>query len=553
MGTQPNAKRLLWAGFFAILASGVGFSVRAGILGIWGSDYGFTQTELGTISGGGMVGFGIIILIGSFIADRIGYGRLMALAFTGHVVSAVLQLFTGQIYAAFGGGLAGKNAAYWNLFVAMFLFAVANGVCETVVNPMVATLFPEKKTHYLNILHAGWPGGLVAGGLLSYFMNNGKIGSWAPLGNVPWVVQMSMFLIPVAVYGAMLFRQRLPRSEAHEAGVSYWTMLVAVLTPVFALLLLLHAMVGYVELGTDSWIAKITGTIMEFKTRGMLLLVYTSLLMFALRFFAGPIVERISPLGLLCVSGLIGALGLTLLGHAPTTTSAGTARAILFCVGAATVYATGKTFLWPTMLAVASERFPKGGAIAIGLMGGAGALSAGLLGSPAIGFQQDYFASTELKDEEKPTYDRYKAQEENYFLFVFHVQGLDGAKVGVLDLASTPPDSEDYDPNKGELDRRLQQDAKLRTWWEGPLPEGKPAEDFKTDDKPPIDRATLHGGQSALQWTAVVPISMAALYFLLIVYFWSRGGYKAVGVHEQKDKERGEAGTYGEEPLQTPE
>jgi MFS family permease len=553
MGTQPNANRLLWAGFFAILASGVGFSVRAGILGVWGSEYGFTQTELGTISGGGLVGFGIVILVGSFIADKIGYGRLMALAFAGHVVSAVLQLFTGQIYAAFGGGLAGKNAAYWNLYVAMFLFAVANGVCETVVNPMVATLFPEKKTHYLNILHAGWPGGLVIGALLSYFMNNGKIGTWAPLGQVNWVIQMSMFLIPVAVYGAMLFGQRLPRSEAHEAGVSYWTMLVAVLTPVFALLLLLHALVGYVELGTDSWIAKITGTIMEFKTRGVLLLVYTSALMFALRFFAGPIVERISPLGLLCVSGLIGALGLTLLGHAPTTSSAGTAVAILFCVGAATVYAAGKTFLWPTMLAVASERFPRGGAIAIGLMGGAGALSAGLLGSPTIGFQQDYFASTELKQEALPTYDRYKAEEENKLLFAFHVRGLDGSKVGVLDLASTPPGSEDYDLNKGELDRRLQQDAKLRAWWEGPVPEGQPAEDFKTEDKPPIDKATLFGGQMALRWTAVVPITMAVLYFLLIVYFWSRGGYKAVGVHEQKEAERGEAGTYGEEPLQTPE
>jgi hypothetical protein len=553
MGTQPNAKRLLWAGFFAILASGVGFSVRAGILGVWGSEYGFTQTELGTISGGGLVGFGIIILVGSFIADKIGYGRLMALAFAGHVVSAVLQLFTGQIYAAFGGGLAGKNAAYWNLYVAMFLFAVANGVCETVVNPMVATLFPEKKTHYLNILHAGWPGGLVVGALLSYFMNGGQIGTWAPLGRVNWVIQMSMFLIPVAVYGAMLFRQRLPRSEAHEAGVSYWTMLVAVLTPVFALLLLLHALVGYVELGTDSWIAKITGTIMEFKTRGVLLLVYTSLLMFALRFFAGPIVERISPLGLLCVSGLIGALGLTLLGHAPTTSSAGTAAAILFCVGAATVYAAGKTFLWPTMLAVASERFPRGGAIAIGLMGGAGALSAGLLGSPAIGFQQDKFASSELNDTAQDTYKRYKAEEENRLLFVFHVQGLDGSKTGVLDLASTPPKSEDYKLNKEELDRRLQQDTRLRTWWEGPLPEGEPARYFKTEDKPPIDKATLFGGQMALRWTAVVPLIMAVLYFLLIVYFWSRGGYKAVGVHEQKEAERGEAGTYGEEPLQTPE
>jgi MFS family permease len=551
-GTTANAKRLLWAGFFAIFASGVGFSVRAGILGTWAADYGFTQTELGGITGGGLTGFGIIILIGSLIADRIGYGRLMALALLLHVITAGLQLQTGYIYNAFGGGLAGKNAAYWNLFIAMFLFSVANGVCETVVNPMVATLFPHEKTHYLNILHAGWPGGLVAGGVLSYLMNNGKIGSWAPLGNVHWMIQMSLFLIPVAIYGAMLIGQRLPRSEAHEAGVGYGTMFAAIATPVFLVLLLLHALVGYVELGTDSWIAKITGTIMEYKTYGLLLFVYTSLLMFALRFFAGPIVEKISPLGLLCISGVLGCTGLTLLGNAPTGITSGASTAILFCVGAATVYAVGKTFLWPTMLAVASERFPKGGAIAIGAMGGVGMLSAGLLGGPGIGFSQDYFASTELKQQAPATYGRYKAGEPNSFLFAFEVQGLDGSKVGVLDLASTPPSSEDYAFDQGELKRRFAQDPKLRAWWEGPVETGKPADDSKTEDKPPIDKATLFGGQMALKWTAVVPAIMAVLYLGLIVYFWSRGGYKAVGVHEQKEAERGEAGTYGEEPGETP-
>src|SRR5262249_4570307 len=348
MGTTPNAKRLLWAGFFAIFASGVGFSVRGGILGIWAANYGFTQTELGAISGGGLTGFGIVILIGSLIADRIGYGRLMALALVLHILSAVLQLFTGQIFIAYG-----KEWTSWNLFIAMFLFSIANGVCETVVNPMVATLFPKEKTHYLNILHAGWPAGLVAGVVLSYFINGGTIGGWAPLGHVDWVIQMSMFLIPVAIYGLMLLGQRLPRSEAHEAGVNYGAMFLAVATPVFLVLLLCHALVGFVELGTDSWIPKITGTIMVVKTYGVLLFVYTSLLMFALRFFAGPIVEKISPLGLLCVSGVLGCLGLTLLANAPPGGPEGaTALVILACVAAATVYSVGKTFLWPTMLAL---------------------------------------------------------------------------------------------------------------------------------------------------------------------------------------------------------
>src|SRR5438270_10310944 len=102
----PNAYRLLWAGFMAILASGVGFSIRAGILGQWAEQYGFTQTELGQITGGGLTGFGIIILISALIADKIGYGKLMVMAFVMHLASAALTLATGPAFAAGGKGAA---------------------------------------------------------------------------------------------------------------------------------------------------------------------------------------------------------------------------------------------------------------------------------------------------------------------------------------------------------------------------------------------------------------------------------------------------------------
>lgn len=133
--------------------------------------------------------------------------------------------------------------------------------------------------------------------------------------------------------------------------------------------------------------------------------------------------EKTSPLGLLFVSGLLGFVGLQLLGAATS---------VMLCIVAATVYSCGKTFLWPTMLAVASERFPKGGAITIGAIGGMGMLSAGLLGGPGLGFKQDYYASGKLKDDAPAIYERYKSDEENHFL-AFKVVGLDGSKVGVLD------------------------------------------------------------------------------------------------------------------------
>src|SRR5687767_13960323 len=162
-GIAPNAKRLLWAGFMAILAAGVGFSIRAGILGDWGRQFGFTQTDLGQITGGGLVGFGIIILLGALIADKVGYGKLMIFAFIMHFLSAVVTLAATPLYDSMKGtNIEGaKDAAYWCLFIGMFMFAIGNGIAEAVENPLVATLFPRNKTHYLNILHAGWPAGLI--------------------------------------------------------------------------------------------------------------------------------------------------------------------------------------------------------------------------------------------------------------------------------------------------------------------------------------------------------------------------------------------------------
>ena len=508
-GIAPNASRLLWAGFMAILAAGVGYSVRGGILGQWAEDFGFTMSELGAITGGGLTGFGIVIILSSLIADKIGYGKLMVTAFGLHFISAVVTLAAPAAYSA-----GGKDAAFNCLFWGMFIFAIGNGLCEAVVNPLTATLFPKNKAHFLNILHAGWPAGLVIGGLASAFMAakpaDPATGAQA-VAAVDWEIQMSLFLIPVVIYGVMLLGQKFPRSEAASAGVTLGEMIGTVFAPLMLVLLLIHAMVGYVELGTDSWISKITGSIMGSPAAGLKLFVYTSLLMFALRFVAGPIVHQISPLGLLFVSACLGATGLLLLGGATTVTA---------CVIAATVYACGKTFLWPTMLAVASERFPKGGAVAIGMLGGAGMLSAGLLGGPAIGFKQDYHASKNLQEVSKETYDRYKAGNENSF-FGFKAVGLDGAKVGVLDdggkelaRAGTLLEKE------GKKDENH---AKLAAWWDT-------AKTSAEKDKKPVGEAGIFGGKMALKLTAYVPMAMAVIYLLLILYFKATGGYKALHV-----------------------
>src|SRR5687768_14181169 len=157
-GIAPNAKRLLWAGFMAILAAGIGFGVRGGILATWGADFGFTGTELGRIGGAGLTGFCFGIFIGGVIVDKIGYGKLVIAAFTFHVLSAFVTFAASPEQS--------KVVAYNFLYWGTFIFAIANGTLEAVANPLVATLFPNKRTHYLNILHASWPAGLVIGGAI---------------------------------------------------------------------------------------------------------------------------------------------------------------------------------------------------------------------------------------------------------------------------------------------------------------------------------------------------------------------------------------------------
>jgi MFS family permease len=538
-----HAHRLLWAGFMAILAEGVGFGVRGGILGQGAQQYGFTMTELGQITGGGLTGFGVIIILSSLIADKIGYGTLMVSAFGLHFLSAVVTLAAGWAFAH-----GGKPAALHCLSAGMFLFAMGNGLCEAVANPLVASLFQKNKSKYLNILHAGWPGGLILGVLASYFMAGGD-----GVKPVSWQIQMSLFLIPVVGYGFMLFGQKFPKSEASEHNVKYTDMLKevgffgaliicfflalwfqdmcgalnlpgyvglvggAVLLLIFGLctkfspgyflmflLLIIHSMQGYVELGTDSWMSKITGSILKSGKDGLLLFAYINGLMFALRFFAGPIVHKISPLGLLFISTVLGSVGLMMLGHADSA---------IFCVIAASVYAVGKTFIWPTLLAVASERFPKGGAITIGAMGGAGMLCAGLMGGPGIGFNQDSHATEKLQAENPAVYERYKANAPNTFLMIFQTTGLDGSKVGVLDNNGQDIDT---DPNL----------AGLKTWW-------ATAKNTAAEDKPLVANAELYGDKAALRITSIVPAMQALILLCILFYFKSKGGYKQVHIEGQ--------------------
>ncbi len=518
-GHGLNEKLLFWASFLTLIAAGMGFSIRTDIIADWGRDFGFTQTELGELTGMGLAGFGLAIIFFSFFADLFGYGKLMVIAFLLHLVAVLVTLAAPFVFKSNG-----KEGAYWCLFVGQLLFSLGNGTCEAVINPLTATLFPTNKTHWLNILHAGWPGGLVLGALVGLALNQ--------VGGIGWQIRWGIVLAPVLLYGLLMVGRRFPKSEAHASGVPLGKMVATLFAPILLFLFLLHALVGYVELGTDSWIVDITKTVLKSGDNALLAFIWTNVLMFTLRFFAGPIVHKISPVGLLFASAVLGTLGLWLLGQ-PFTDS------IWPWMVAVTVYGIGKTFYWPTLLGVISERFPKGGALALGISGGIGMISAGLLGGPGIGYKQDYFATHKLQETSPESYQRYKADKENSFPIpgvMPSVTGLDNSKVGTLlgdpgqnngDGKKLASDIEIITAKGGKLEDYPGL-AKLNSWWQST---GKP---HAAEDTKPISDARFFGGKHALLYTAVVPAALAIGFLLLILYFAATGGYKQVHLEQEQ-------------------
>ena len=545
-----NAKRLLWAGFTAILAAGVGFAIRGGILDVWKAKFGFTGLETGLINGAGFTGFCFGIIIGGIICDKIGYGKLVIAAFGLHVLSALIT---------FGAmdGMTTKTAFVY-LWTGTFLFAVANGTLESVANPLVATLFFHNRTHYLNILHASWPAGMVLGGLAN---------TWVADWN--WKARLALFLIPTAIYGLMFLGQHMPKSEASEKGLKLGDMfkdvgmagsaVVAFLLALFVkdglgpllsgftgseffgftqnipgasqtwfyisiavglavwlafanlsrwatgsvLLLVLfiaHALVGAVELGTDGWIQSITNNLFG-EGRGAKLFVLASIIMFALRFCADFIEKRmgLSPVGILLTCAVLACIGLNLIAAS---------NGLIVVGGAMMVYAIGKTFYWPTMLAVASDRFPRTGAVAISMMGGIGMMSAGLIGSPGLGYAKDRFAGSELQNTDAALHSQYKAEKPSKWLFFGQVNGIDGKKLG--EVKGALADIRKADP-KATLDSALD---KLQ-----------PAQKS-------VLMSDMKGDRETLVADSFLPAAMAAIYLFLLVYFKAIGGYKPVHIGE---------------------
>ena len=421
-GPSAQQRFLFAACFVALVATSFAFIIRVMLMDQWQIAFNLSETQKGEIFGAGMWPFGLSIVLFSLVIDRIGYGKSMIFAFACHALSAVLLM------------TAGGRAGYWMLYVGSILNGLAAGTVEAVINPAVASMYPKRKTTMLTILHAGWPGGFVLGGIVLLVIGEG----------LPWQVKAGIILVPTLCYGVMCLKAKFPVSERVAAGVPYRDMLreagaigwlivvylismevnrllklgnlvdttfidlpsvpmlivMAVLVvgyfaytraagrPMYIFLLLVMILLAITELGTDTWIKELMGPAMgKIGLDAGWVLVYTASIMMILRFCIAPIEKLLKPLGVLLVSALLAAAGLYLLAQA---------EGVMILVWA-TIYGTGQCFFWPVTLGLVSEQFPRGGALTLNAIAGVGMLGVGILGSQLLGFWQDTRIDTQLQ------------------------------------------------------------------------------------------------------------------------------------------------------------
>ena len=214
--------------------------------------------------------------------------------------------------------------------------------------------------------------------------------------------------------------------------------------------------------------------------------------MLVLRFFAGPIIKALTPLGLLIASAILAIVGLIWLS---------TAQAAVLIV-AATLYGLGKTFFWPTMLGIVSEQTPKGGALTLNAISGIGMLACGAIGFPLLGLFQINTQKSELAESEIVR---------NALPAV--VETVEGKPVLKTVTVSDGLFGTYSNVDTAALDAEI----------------AKVTDTAKADEvKAAVAKIAEESPKHSLAKIAIFPMVMLLAYIGLFLYFRSRGGYKPV-------------------------
>lgn len=355
---KMNKAKLFNASCIALTVTAMTFAIRAGILTQLSTDFALNDLQLGWVNSMAFLGFPVAMIIGGLLYNSVGAKRLMWVAFIGHLLGLVLTI---------------TATGFWGLIISTFFIGFANGSVEAACNPMIADMYPDNKTTMLNKFHVWFPGGIVIGALISSFMTGADMG---------WQLQIAIMLIPTLIYAFLIFGQEFPETKELESDTV--ENLKALASPLFIFMAICMTLTATSELGTQQWVERILGNA---GADPMLILAMVTGLMAVGRYFAGPVVHKLNPTGVLWASSIIATIGLVLMSQA-------TGGTIYL---AAILFAVGVMYFWPTMIGFVGEYLPKTGALGMSLIGGAG-MFALTIWNPIIGNWLDTERAKALAD-----------------------------------------------------------------------------------------------------------------------------------------------------------
>ena len=371
-----NKQKLFVASCLSIATASMVFAIRGDVAGPLTQSCRITNEQMGLVFSPAFWAFTIAIFISGNLVDIVGMRRLHILSAIGFITGVSLVVFaphpTEPVISLF------DHLGTTLLYAGFFMLGLSHGLVEGVINPLMASLYPDEKTRRITSVHAWWPAGLIIGGLLAVLMSN--------LG-MAWQLKLGMILVPAIIYLVMAISVAYPQTERVTSNVSTGDMWKEATRPLFLLLLVCMCMTAAIEMGPDQWFPRVMGELVPQlspeRGSGVLFLVYTGGLMFVLRMWGSNVTHK-SPVLTMIVSSLLSAIGLYWLGVLDSSSSA------VVALTAATLFGIGKTFLWPTMIGITAEQFPRGGAVLLSIMGGVGLASVAIV-LPIMGARMDRF------------------------------------------------------------------------------------------------------------------------------------------------------------------
>lgn len=347
------AQRLFLLSCIALCVTAMTFAIRAGMLNDLGTEFSLTKEQLGWTAAMAFIGFPAATVIGGLIYNSIGPRLIMIVAFIGHLVGLALTIVAG---------------GFWGLIISTFLVGFANGAVEAACNPMIAAMYKDNKTTMLNKFHVWFPGGIVVGSLAALAIKT----LFAGEGQPTWQLEIAIMIVPTLIYGWMVFTTKFPDVAADQSDeTNTGKNIKAMISPVFLLIAALMTITATTELGTQQWV----GSLLESSgANPLIILAIVTGLMAIGRYFAGPLVHALNPVGVLLFSAVVTTLGVFLLSIATGGMT----------YVAAIVFAIGVCYFWPTMIGFVSEYLSDTGALGMSIVGGAGMLGLSLW-TPVIG------------------------------------------------------------------------------------------------------------------------------------------------------------------------